>query len=383
MLNLQDDQALFAPQPDTPEAYRNPTTAFLLSLLCPGLGHLYLGLRSNAAWIFGMELLCVAIFFTTGTLHDAAVLSIPAIYCFAMIDAYASARESNAGLSSFMIGANPRIAAILNLLTKGFGYFYLGDRTKGILCFFVILVLQSLLRPHMNIWLAILTISLQVAIAIDAYRAARQTLLLNHPELIEKSEQSQPASSDVIALANPGGMRPAVVTSISCIIGLVFLAGYVTMIALNGHAVSSRGTIEQGPGGLTYRDQKEHFSLTLPEDWTSLPPNGSLALFAGDGASVLIQEQYSSYSPATLLEETKKQMLPHHPDATTESCSYPLAGRTAKCLEIHYKDARNKPITQRIFALPRFFKLFVFIETWNDQPRPPSFDRIEQNLWVK
>jgi hypothetical protein len=383
MLNLRDEPSLLAPQPVSPEKYRSPTIAFLLSVLCPGLGHLYIGLKENAARIVCAELASIAALFTTGPLHDAAVLAIPAIYCFAMIDAYMGARESNAGLSDLMIRANPRIAAILNLLTKGFGYFYIGDRAKGMICFFVIMAAQSILQPHMNIWIAIFAISLQVAISIDVYRASRQALLENHPGFAEALQPKDTSPLDVLPPAGRRELQPAAAAAITCAIGLILFAGYITVVAFNGHEVSSRGTIEQGPGGLTYRDEKEHFSLTLPEGWTSFPPKGSLALFGGDGASVLIQEQYASYSAFTLLTETRKQMLADHPDATVEPCSYPLAGRIAQCFEIQYKGSQNKPVSQRIFAIRRLYKLFILIESWADQSRPSSFDRIEQSLQVK
>ena len=147
MLGLTAYEPLPALELTPPSRQVRPALALLLSLLCPGLGHLYIGLFSRAAWIFFSELLCLAFLALQGSLQAAAVLSIPTIYCFAVIDAYFGAREWNAGATSLLEGTNPRIVTVLNLLTKGFGYFYLGDRTKGLLCFFIIAELGNLYVP--------------------------------------------------------------------------------------------------------------------------------------------------------------------------------------------------------------------------------------------
>ena len=57
MLNLQTYEPLPEIAPTRPEKRKNPVVAMLLSIVFPGLGHLYLGSRRNAAWIAGFELL--------------------------------------------------------------------------------------------------------------------------------------------------------------------------------------------------------------------------------------------------------------------------------------------------------------------------------------
>jgi hypothetical protein len=253
MLGLTSYEPLPALELTPPSRQVRPVLALLLSVLCPGLGHLYIGLFSRAAWIFFSELLCLAFLAVQGPLQTAAVFSIPAIYCFAMIDAYFGAWEWNAGATSLLEGNNPRIVAILNLLTKGFGYFYLGDRTKGLLCFFIIAIVQGLLQTRPNVWTAILGISLQIAIAIDGYRVARQNLHREHPELQQNTTTGDNGdTSGLIDRANPGGLRPAIAKVLFTIIGLSLFLGYAGLRAVNGRPVKSRGTLEQGPSGLIY-----------------------------------------------------------------------------------------------------------------------------------
>ena len=54
------------------------------------------------------------------------------MWIFSFLDAYFTAAEINAGQDAQVDVQNPRVAVVLNLLTAGFGYFYLGERTKGL-----------------------------------------------------------------------------------------------------------------------------------------------------------------------------------------------------------------------------------------------------------
>ena len=49
------------------------------------------------------------------------------LYAFAPYDAYETARERNAGIEADA-SDNPRVAALLNITTNGFGYVYLGNK---------------------------------------------------------------------------------------------------------------------------------------------------------------------------------------------------------------------------------------------------------------
>jgi TM2 domain-containing membrane protein YozV len=132
----------FAPQP----VPRNPALAFLLSLLLPGLGQFYCRKNSRGAWTLGFFLVSLVgtILLTPLLVGTYAVLVALGwgislrvaifLYVFAFLDAYFTAREMSVGTDPF-IAESPRVAAILNLLTRGFGYFYLGQRAAGFAVF--------------------------------------------------------------------------------------------------------------------------------------------------------------------------------------------------------------------------------------------------------
>jgi len=384
MLGLTTYEPLPAFELTRPSRQVGPALALLLSLLCPGLGHLYIGLFSRAAWIFISELLCLGLLAAQGPLQPAAVFSIPAIYCFAMIDAYFGAREWNAGATDLLERTNPRIVAVLNLLTKGFGYFYLGDRTKGVLCFFIVAAVQGLLQQRPNVWTSILVPSLQVAIAIDGYRVARQSLRQEHPELEQKTTPDDSGdTAGLIDRANPDGLQPSIARVLFIAIGLTLLLGYATLLRINGHAVKSRGTLEQGPSGLTYTDTQEQYSVVLPDGWSPLNPDTSQALFAGDGGSLLIHEQYAFYPVSTLLDATEKELRVQNPDLERAPCTATIGQRRAACLEIRYATKKMTHINQRFIAIRRGIKFFILIESWPAGKRPPVIDEIEQNLRFK
>jgi TM2 domain-containing membrane protein YozV len=140
----------FAAQP----VPRNAALAFLLSLVLPGLGQFYCRKNSRGAWTLGFFVisLSVTIWLTPTLAGEAAgggalawgVLLRVAVflYGFAFLDAYFTAREMSSGTEPF-IAESPRVAAILNLLTRGFGYFYLGQRAAGFAVFIGLGIFQQ------------------------------------------------------------------------------------------------------------------------------------------------------------------------------------------------------------------------------------------------
>lgn len=137
---------MFEPQP----VPKSPLLAFLLSLALPGAGQTYCGKTSRGLWTLAIFLpaLALTVYFTlqlgsqegkVDALFWGLLLRITLfLYVFAFLDAFFTAREMTAGTDAF-IAESPRVAAILNLLTRGFGYFYLGQRKLALCCFF---------RPH-------------------------------------------------------------------------------------------------------------------------------------------------------------------------------------------------------------------------------------------
>ncbi len=124
--------------PAVPTRRKKPGLAFLLSLLVPGAGHFYCGKTIAGIWTLGFFAAFVGVMRFVDpqqsmNLWGFCLRGAVVLYTYAFLDAYFSAREINAGTDSVMTGSNPRIAAVLNLLTNGFGYFYLGKRKQGLI----------------------------------------------------------------------------------------------------------------------------------------------------------------------------------------------------------------------------------------------------------
>ena len=106
-----------------------------------------------------------------------AMLAILVLYIFSFLDAYYVAREINAGTDPLVDANNPRVAATLNLLTNGFGYWYLGERTKGWIAFVVLgLVMRGVALAIGNSSWSLLLLLIPCAMSLDAYRIARKQL---------------------------------------------------------------------------------------------------------------------------------------------------------------------------------------------------------------
>jgi len=379
-LNLSTYEALPLSAPERPEVRRSPAVAAGLSFLFPGLGHLYLGMKRNGLWLIVFEVLSLlALYGGSGTLYSQAILTAPTLYLFAIADAYSGAREWNAGVQSWMTGANPRIAAVLNLLTKGFGYFYLGDRMKGIVVFLVLTGVQSALLVHTNVWTSIFAITLQIGVAADAYRVGREKLLEHCPELRPQTN-AEGESVNLIEEANPGGLKPSVVMGSFALLVTCFLIGYATLRALNGHAVASSVTLETGPEGLVCRVPKEHIEITVPENWQSIPNREMIAVLAGDDASLVAQEQYAIYTVKSMLEKTREEMRTQHPDAVFTPVRTMLGGRAAEGFEITFANQRGVKLTQRVLGRRRGLKIFTLVETWASNESRPVLDGIEKKF---
>jgi TM2 domain-containing membrane protein YozV len=100
----------------------------MLSLLMPGLGQIYCGARIRGLATLGCFILSViGAVFIHGEFRWLAARFAVMLYAFAPFDAYETARDHNAGIEADA-SDNPRVAALLNLTTNGFGYVYLGNQ---------------------------------------------------------------------------------------------------------------------------------------------------------------------------------------------------------------------------------------------------------------
>lgn len=172
-LNLNSGDASgasWAPEP----RHKSAGLAFLLSFLLPGVGQLYCGKTSRGLttlvfWIIG------AVLRLTGDRSGLGLLLGIVLWVFAFLDAYFTAIEINAENDDQVDSQNPRVAATLNLLTAGLGYFYLGERTKGIVLFLVTNVLRFVVGGTAGYWrglVALLSMTVGIVMSVDAWRIA-------------------------------------------------------------------------------------------------------------------------------------------------------------------------------------------------------------------
>jgi TM2 domain-containing membrane protein YozV len=165
--------------------------AWLLSMIVPGAGHFYCGTKVRGALVLGFSFVAMLVFLKSiggvaaGAADSAALASVafiflPIFYVFGFLDAYFTAREINRGIDPALVD-NPRVACILNLLTGGWGYFYLGERVKGV-CVFIAVglgqrVVPALLggRAEVEALVSVVALLVSAATAADAYRIARRS----------------------------------------------------------------------------------------------------------------------------------------------------------------------------------------------------------------
>jgi TM2 domain-containing membrane protein YozV len=296
---------MFEPQP----VPKSPLVAFLLSLVFPGAGQIYCGKTSGGLWTLAIFLLALAltVYFTLrlgspegseDVFFWGILLRITLfLYVFAFLDAFFTAREMTAGTDAF-IAESPRVAAILNLLTRGFGYFYLGQRTLGFAVFFGLMFLQA---PLAKTAAGGLVIELILAVmGVHAYSIARQS---EKQILATVRLPAEPASSNGLPLAVPIGLAA------------VLAVGYVALVVVGvllpdySHVDQSRARVSQDSDGVFYQNPAYDISLRAPARWTvkNDAPNYILLAVRSDRAcSVTLQP--IAWSPLVGLGSFKGQL---------------------------------------------------------------------------
>lgn len=162
-----------------PLVHKSAGLAFGLSALIPGAGQFYCGKIGRGGLTLAFWLLGLLCCFTGSQLMLGVGLTVMLVlWIFAFLDAYFTAIEVSRGQDDQVDECNPRIAVVLNLLTAGFGYFYLGEHTKGIAMFAVTQAVRFLIIPKAGSiaggLISVVLLLLQLAMAADAYRIARR-----------------------------------------------------------------------------------------------------------------------------------------------------------------------------------------------------------------
>ena len=260
----------FAPQP----VPRNPALAFLLSLLLPGLGQFYCRKNSRGAWtlVFFLIALGVTIWLTpmfVGTSAGAVALAWGVLlrvavflYVFAFLDAYFTAREMTAGIDPF-IAESPRVAAILNLLTRGFGYFYLGQRAAGFAVFIGLGIFQQSILKSIGqgdpAGGGLFMEAVFAGLAIHAYGIARK----REKEILATIE---PAPQ----LAALGGLPPAVPIGLAALFAAAYLGLCCIVFFLPDYSAINQTPARISPGDkeTVYTNPEYGVEFRAPAAWS-------------------------------------------------------------------------------------------------------------------
>jgi TM2 domain-containing membrane protein YozV len=164
-----------------PPVHKSAGLAFALSLLVPGVGQFYCGKIGRggmtlAGWLVGL----ICCFTGSRLLIGLGITIMFVLWVFSFVDAYFTAIEVSQGNDEIVDDQNPRVAVVMNLLTAGLGYFYLGERAKGIAMFAAIQVARFAIIPKVSgiagSVISIVLLLAQFAMAADAYRIAERQL---------------------------------------------------------------------------------------------------------------------------------------------------------------------------------------------------------------
>ena len=213
-------------EPYAPAAWhKSAGLAFLLSLILPGAGQFYCR-KAARGWVtLGFWLLGWALCFSPNlAARGTGLLLVFVLWTFSFLDAYFTAAEINSGEDAQVDVQNPRVAVTLNLLTAGFGYFYLGERAKGMAIFIGTQIVRfgvPRITGFAGGVVSLVLLVVQMLMAADAYRIARAQL----------KEALGPEPSPTLV---PASRLPAFVPiGLACVAGAAFLAMMIFGLAVN------------------------------------------------------------------------------------------------------------------------------------------------------
>lgn len=278
--------------------------AWLISLVLPGAGQIYCGKKARGYWTLGFFLLAflVVVLLPAQTpLWGAALRAALVLYGYTFLDGYFTAREINQSADPPPY-QNPRAAAVLNLLTRGFGYFYLGQRKKGLLVFLGLALAEGVLatlrtRGGPATWAVVGLELLFVAIAIDAYRIAARSLRAGRGDLAATEEsgvirlgldqRELPAAAPTPVDA-AGGVPyvPRLAARVPLGLAAILSMAYAGLTAL-GLAMPDYSVIDQSRASLVpsadawlYSNARYGLEMQLPAGWSVKPGHSSTFLEA-------------------------------------------------------------------------------------------------------
>ena len=193
----------------------------------------------------------------------------------------------------------------MNLLTRGFGYFYLGERTLGFVVFFGLMFFQAPLKasPGGGVVIEIIL----AVMGAHAYSIARQS---EKQILASVRLPAEPAPSN--------GFPPAIPIGLAAVLA----AGYLALVAVGLHLPDysrvdqSRAHVVQDSAGVFYQNPEYEVTLRAPSQWTvknDVPNYILLAVRSDHACSVTLQP--IAWSPLVGLGSFKGQLADEHSKA--------------------------------------------------------------------
>lgn len=161
--------------PAAVEDRRSAGRAWLMSIALPGAGQLYLGATARGLASIAVTIVAAAVMiFAEGDPRWFAMRTLVFFYAFGALDAYLTAVQRNQGIE-VEAPANPRVAALLNFTTNGFGYLYLGHKKAGILIVLGIALVTRVLAATVPLLAEVVVLALAIHAAQLAVRERRES----------------------------------------------------------------------------------------------------------------------------------------------------------------------------------------------------------------
>jgi len=297
---------------------KSPGVAFFLSLLVPGLGQFYCGQKRRALWTFFFFALGIGIVIgSAGSSMDEGsnflgigLRASLVIYVFSFLDAYFTAREMTDGTATLLI-YNPRVAAVLNLLTHGFGYWYIDEKRKGVILFFLVGLVDRAAsaahEPSVTGPLSILVEIVLAVMAVDAYRIANR---MNEKSLVSVTRVPAP-------LQPAAALKPALPMALASLLALGYfgLAVIGVLMPEEQDIDQSHAVVRELDSGSEYVNGKYKVEVRAPRGWTVEKGEGKQFAKAKNldgGCSFIVARSVgipfitTQLLPAQLLKELQK-----------------------------------------------------------------------------
>ncbi|MFY9559615.1 MAG: hypothetical protein WAQ52_05210 [Terriglobales bacterium] len=316
IVSLGLDKPSLTSAAEVPPNHKSAGLAFLLSLLVPGAGQMYCGKVARGGVTLAFFALSVVLTVVGFSVPDSmsqdilgvAMLAILVLYVFSFLDAYYVAREINAGTDALVDANNPRVATTLNLLTNGFGYWYLGERNKGWIAFIVLgLVMRGVSQAMGSSSWSLFLLLIPCAMALDAYRIARKQLSEASGQTLS-SVSLEPSIRDTrLPAAVPVAFAVVLVLALAGVIGIGLAVPPLDRID------QSRAVIDQGANPKRYENPTYGVRMLAPTNWEIYSSDKGYLLATarkGQGCQVmLIIQGESPFHSLTAVRDTLSREL--------------------------------------------------------------------------